>query len=76
MKNAVLIILFGFGFILFTSCDKEHCNPVTAPRSISRTVEPNFNPEQSTLYTCMMHPEIKSHKHGKCPKCGMELVKI
>lgn len=26
-------------------------------------------------YTCMMHPEVKSDKPGKCPKCGMELVK-
>lgn len=27
-------------------------------------------------YTCPMHPEIKSDKPGKCPKCGgMDLVK-
>lgn len=26
------------------------------------------------IYTCSMHPEIKSDKPGKCPKCGMELV--
>jgi len=26
-------------------------------------------------YTCPMHPEVKSDKPGKCPKCGMELVK-
>lgn len=26
-------------------------------------------------YTCSMHPEIRSDKPGKCPKCGMELVK-
>ena len=26
-------------------------------------------------YTCTMHPEVKSDKPGKCPKCGMELVK-
>jgi multidrug efflux pump subunit AcrA (membrane-fusion protein) len=27
-----------------------------------------------SLYTCLMHPEIKSPQPGKCPKCGMELV--
>jgi len=27
-------------------------------------------------YTCPMHPEIKSDKPGKCPKCGMELTEI
>ena len=28
-----------------------------------------------TIYTCVMHPEISSTKPGKCPKCGMALVK-
>ncbi len=28
----------------------------------------------STIYTCLMHPEIKQDKPGKCPKCGMTLV--
>jgi len=26
------------------------------------------------IYTCPMHPEVKSHELGKCPECGMELV--
>ncbi|MEO5721063.1 MAG: multicopper oxidase domain-containing protein [Chthoniobacterales bacterium] len=26
-------------------------------------------------YTCPMHPEVVSDKPGKCPKCGMSLVK-
>ncbi len=30
---------------------------------------------QPTFYTCVMHPEIHSPKPGKCPKCGMALVK-
>lgn len=25
-------------------------------------------------YTCPMHPEARSDRSGKCPKCGMELV--
>ena len=28
------------------------------------------------MYTCPMHPEVRSDKPGKCPKCGMELVEI
>lgn len=27
------------------------------------------------IYTCEMHPEVISDKPGKCPKCGMTLVK-
>lgn len=28
-----------------------------------------------TVYTCPMHPEVTSDKPGKCPKCGMDLMK-
>jgi hypothetical protein len=27
-------------------------------------------------YICPMHPEVISDKPGKCPKCGMTLVKM
>jgi transcription initiation factor IIE alpha subunit len=27
------------------------------------------------LYTCPMHPEVITDMPGKCPKCGMDLVK-
>lgn len=28
------------------------------------------------IYTCPMHPEIRSEKPGRCPKCGMKLERI
>ena len=28
------------------------------------------------IYSCPMHPEVKSDKPGKCPKCGMKLKKV
>jgi transcription initiation factor IIE alpha subunit len=30
--------------------------------------------QQPAVYTCSMHPDVKSDKPGKCPKCGMDLV--
>ena len=30
----------------------------------------------ATKYTCTMHPEVVMNKPGKCPKCGMDLVKM
>jgi uncharacterized membrane protein len=30
---------------------------------------------KKTQYTCSMHPEVVSEQPGKCPKCGMKLVK-
>jgi hypothetical protein len=31
--------------------------------------------ERSVVYTCPMHPEVTSASPGRCPKCGMTLVK-
>jgi hypothetical protein len=31
--------------------------------------------EAKVLYTCPMHPSVSSDKPGKCPTCGMNLVK-
>ncbi|MDP3667024.1 MAG: heavy metal-binding domain-containing protein [Sediminibacterium sp.] len=31
--------------------------------------------QDTVIYTCTMHPEIKFNQPGKCPKCGMDLVK-
>ena len=38
----------------------------------TRTPEPTST-ESAATYTCPMHPEVRSDKPGKCPKCGMEL---
>ncbi len=29
-----------------------------------------------TVYTCPMHPEVRSNKPGNCPKCGMKLQPV
>jgi len=31
--------------------------------------------EMKAVYTCPMHPKVKSDKPGKCPECGMKLEK-
>ncbi|HTJ48976.1 MAG TPA: heavy metal-binding domain-containing protein [Cyclobacteriaceae bacterium] len=35
---------------------------------------PNFKAAPLT-YTCPMHPKVGMNKPGKCPKCGMRLMK-
>lgn len=30
--------------------------------------------QERDFYTCEMHPEVKSDKPGKCPKCDMNLI--
>ena len=31
--------------------------------------------DEAVVYTCPMHPDVKSATPGQCPKCGMTLVK-
>jgi hypothetical protein len=31
--------------------------------------------DEAVVYTCPMHPDVRSATPGQCPKCGMTLVK-
>jgi hypothetical protein len=46
------------------------------PDDPSKTITSNQkNKQEQETYICPMHPEVKSNKPGKCPKCGMTLEK-
>lgn len=60
---------FGRGMAMTT-------NEQSASHAIGQKVAtPLPLPTQGALYSCPMHPEVKSDKEGKCPKCNMALVK-
>ena len=44
--------------------------PATTARAAAH--EPHGEAE-ATVYSCPMHPEVKSKKKGRCPKCKMDL---
>ena len=50
--------------------DHQH-HPMAAPSS--STAAPTGN-QTAVVYTCPMHPEVRSTTPGQCPKCGMTLV--
>lgn len=42
--------------------------------ALGRAIQPKSSaPKTVSPYYCPMHPEVKSAKRGKCPKCGMDL---
>lgn len=45
----------------------------TSETEILKQSKPQSQPQK---YSCPMHPEIISDKPGKCPNCGMDLIKI
>src|SRR2546422_7290596 len=46
-----------------------------AEKHEDHTSHHNMNADP-TIYTCPMHPEVRSTSPGTCPKCGMKLVPI
>ena len=54
---------------------------LTGPHFLLRKLQNRKHPTSKSdttakyIYTCTMHPEVMTEKPGKCPKCGMTLVK-
>jgi membrane fusion protein, copper/silver efflux system len=45
-----------------------------AKSSAAKAPSPSLSsPQPATIYTCPMHPEVRSATLGKCPQCGMNL---
>jgi hypothetical protein len=71
MKKLFAILSIGLLlFMLITSCQQSKDKS-------SQTEGDKMAGQDSAKisYTCPMHPEVVSADPGKCPKCGMELVK-
>ncbi len=67
MKKSILIVTLAFAMaITFNACTNSMSNGTSVA---SKTAE-------KEIYTCSMHPEVRSDKPGDCPKCGMHLVKM
>ena len=49
---------------------------VAANRSYPSYSSSAQQPTTKTTYSCPMHPEVKSAKKGKCPKCKMDLQPV
>jgi hypothetical protein len=44
-------------------------------KSDSQSNQSSGNTQTNVLYTCSMHPDVVTNAPGKCPRCGMDLVK-
>ncbi|MFV8268576.1 multicopper oxidase domain-containing protein [Flavobacterium sp. GT2N3] len=67
MKSTILLILFLMLIPPFAKAENKNGNTISRKASIIQA--------QPVTYTCEMHPEIHANKPGKCPKCGMDLIK-
>ncbi len=68
---------------MMMGCMKSNSKVMTSMEGMCSMGASGMNAEENhhdkkdvaVIYTCPMHPEIIRDKPGKCPKCGMDLVK-
>ena len=61
-----------------TGSDQAHSPNAKPPGNPPLREEPGGKPQprHGAVYTCPMHPEVRSNEPGQCPKCGMTLVPV
>jgi len=65
-----LLSAVGFSQTPKPSVTKQKATTVESKKQIKKEVL------AKAVYTCPMHTEVMKDKPGKCPKCGMNLVKM
>ncbi|HEY8688586.1 MAG TPA: multicopper oxidase domain-containing protein [Chitinophagaceae bacterium] len=68
MKKIFGSALIVFLYVTAFAQDMPGMKMPVQKKEVSQTI-------QKVIYTCPMHPEVKSDKPGNCPKCRMKLVK-
>jgi uncharacterized protein with PIN domain len=76
---AIITVLVVLSFSALGQEMKSHKLPMDSTKV--EKLKPHKQQQQKDVakvdtYTCPMHPEVITHKPGKCPKCGMTLVKV
>ena len=69
LATTLVIIVMALGVCFATGCNKP------APAGGTTAAPAGAQTAAAVIYTCPMHPEVQSKTPGKCPKCGMDLVK-
>ena len=72
-----LLTVFPLTIFLFAALTA--CQPSKEKAEQTESTEPMDSTSNEQMakvqYTCSMHPDVLQDGPGKCPKCGMELVK-
>ena len=77
MKKMIIAATFAFMAIVFAACSGGTGKAESKDSGASTMATDTAGKMMAAVkYTCKMHPEVISDTPGKCPKCGMALVKM
>lgn len=82
MKNYIQKIKENYGLVLVVLIIGVLLgwliSPSSNPSSGNGTVvkEGHAHEKKAEVWTCSMHPQVRSDKFGKCPICGMDLIPL
>ncbi len=69
LKTIVILLAVSTAFILGIFAGRE--------KTEGKKPEEKIRQEASAeIWTCSMHPQIRQHKPGRCPLCGMALIPV
>lgn len=71
MVAGVLLLLIGIAIGRLTSPEESHDHETEEAASTADSGD-----EDSTTWTCSMHPQIQQSEPGDCPICGMDLIPL
>jgi len=73
-KNISNLIVIGLFMTSIVACDHSQTKS-ESPITQTDTSKLSQMVKSGEVYTCKMHNEVMGDRPGKCPKCGMDLVK-
>jgi hypothetical protein len=77
LSHFFLVLLFGaFMTTIASAQSHNHKHSKMQMKSDTSLVKDTAQVIEKDKYTCLMHPDVILNKPGKCPKCGMTLVKM
>jgi Cu(I)/Ag(I) efflux system membrane fusion protein len=69
-KNIIFIfVAIGLGIIIGLALGSKNNKQIEKKGT-------TIKQKKTTIWTCSMHPQIRSNKPGKCPICGMKLIPV